>query len=62
MQQSTTYGSNTPAARWALIEALFAAYPDIPAGDVEDLDHWFDREASAYDVAVMGSNEAIHAA
>ena len=53
MQQSMTYGSNTPAARWAHIEALFAAYPDIPAGDIDDLLHWFDQEASAYDVAMM---------
>ena len=61
MQQSMTYGSNTPAARWAHIEALFAAYPDIPAGDIDDLLHWFDQEASAYDVAMMASNDATQA-
>lgn len=59
MQQSRTYGSNTPAERWAHIEALLADYPNIPARDNEDLMHWFDREASAYDVAMMASNDAI---
>ncbi len=61
MQQSITYGSNTSAARWAHIEALIADYPDIPVGDIDDLVHWFDQEASAYDVAMMASNEAIRA-
>jgi len=61
MQQSEIYGSNTPAARWANIEALLADSPDIPDGDIDDLVNWFDREASAYDVAMMASNDAIQA-
>jgi len=61
MQHSETYRSNTPAARWANTEALLADYPDIPAGDIDDVVNWFDREASAYDVAMMASNNAIQA-
>ena len=41
------------------IEALLGRYPALSAGELQELLEWFAREASADDVAVIASNEAI---
>ena len=59
MQQSEMYASNSSAPRSAQIEALLADYPKLSPTEVDDLISWFEHEASAYDVAMMASDEAI---
>lgn len=41
------------------IEDMLARYPDLPPEQVAELIGWFTREASALDVALIASNEAI---
>lgn len=47
------------AARRQAIEAILALYPAISQEQLDELIHWFNREASALDVALVASNEAI---
>jgi hypothetical protein len=51
-------GEAVPERR-ARIEALVACYPDLEADELDELVHWYRREASAMDVALVASNEAI---
>lgn len=48
------------AARRQRIEAAIANYPDIKRDQLDDLLHWFRKEASALDVALLASNHDIH--
>lgn len=50
------------AARRLEIEALIKGYPDIPANDLTTVKHWFHCEASAFDVAILSSNEDLREA
>jgi hypothetical protein len=47
--------------RFDHVEHLLSRYPAITAGEVEDLKRWFNKEASAFDVASLASIESIHA-
>jgi hypothetical protein len=49
----------TSRERRAEIEALLARYPDLEPDELDDLVHWYRREASAMDVALVASNEAV---
>jgi hypothetical protein len=51
-------GETSPERR-AAIEALVARYPDLAAAELADLLHWYRREASAMDVALLASNESL---
>jgi hypothetical protein len=51
-------GETSPERR-AEIEALLARYPDLAPDELADLVHWYRREASAMDVALVASNDAI---
>jgi hypothetical protein len=51
-------GETSPERR-AHIEALVARYPNLAPDELADLVHWYRREASAMDVALVASNEAI---
>lgn len=53
-------GAVDGAVRRARIEAMLANYPDVSADQLSELRHWFDREASAFDVAMVASNESIN--
>lgn len=57
---NTLNGVLTDAERFAHVESLIARYPAITDDQVEDLKRWFDKEASAFDVATLASKEAIH--
>lgn len=46
-------------ARMAHIEALLASYPDVTGDELEILKNWFNREASAFDVATLASKSEI---
>ena len=46
-------------ARRAHVEALLAAYPDLTVEERDLLLHWFRREASAMDVAMVASETGI---
>ena len=51
-----------PAARRACIERTLANYPDLDSQAVADVRHWFRKEASALDVALLATNEDLAAA
>ena len=57
MSNNPQAGGN-PAAR-ARIEAALAEYPNLSSERLDELVHWFHKEASALDVALVASNEAI---
>lgn len=45
----------------AHIERMLARYPEIDAGELATLKKWFSKDATAHDVALVASNESIHA-
>jgi len=47
------------AARRMQIETALADYPHVTKESLGGLIHWFRKEASALDVAMLASNEAI---
>jgi hypothetical protein len=51
-------GETSPRKR-AHAEAILARYPELGREELADLLHWYRREASAMDVALLASNEAI---
>lgn len=55
----TTGGLDMAAEQRARIENAFAAYPHIEPAALDELLHWYRREASAYDVAMIASNERL---
>lgn len=56
---TTTVQGATALARRAHVEALLAAYPDVTPDEHGLLVHWFKREASSLDVALIASNPEI---
>ncbi|RJX68001.1 hypothetical protein D6858_08670 [Tsuneonella suprasediminis] len=46
--------------RFDQVEALLGRYPAISQDELNDLKHWFRKEASAFEVASLASKEAIH--
>lgn len=53
------HGGPDPAAQRAQAEAALADYPHIGEDRLAALLQWFRKEASALDVAMVASNEAI---
>lgn len=47
------------ADRRARIERTLADYPHLANQDIADVLHWFRKEASALDVALLATNEDI---
>lgn len=45
----------------AHVERTLARYPDIDAAELGALKKWFRKDATAHDVALVASNEGIHA-
>ena len=54
----THLGETSPERR-ARIEGLLARYPELDEAELAELVHWCRREASAMDVALLASNEAL---
>ena len=46
--------------RFDHVENLLSRYPSISEAEVRDLKRWFNKEASAFDVASLASIESIH--
>jgi hypothetical protein len=55
----TADGAAVTADRFDHAEALLARYPDLTAEELSDLEHWFRREASAFDIASLASRESL---
>lgn len=55
----TQSGSESGEARRAAIETALADYPHVSSDRLAELIHWFRKEASAHDVAMVASNTAI---
>ena len=51
-------GETSPRKR-ADAEAILARYPELGRDELAELLHWYRREASAMDVALLASNEGI---
>ncbi|MCW2337808.1 hypothetical protein M2337_002041 [Sphingobium sp. B2D3A] len=58
MKQLTTPDSGAVAAQ-ARIDALIAAYPDLNEDDLRRLLHWYRKEASSYDVAMLSARDDL---
>lgn len=46
--------------RFDHVESLLARYPEISAEEVDDLKSWFNKEASAFEVASLASKERLY--
>lgn len=55
----TAGGAAAAADRFGHAEALLARYPNLTADELSDLEHWFRREASAFDIASLASQESL---
>lgn len=53
--------ADAPDHRRARVEQMLARYPGISDSEIADLLHWFRKEASAMDVAMLASNEDLAA-
>jgi hypothetical protein len=54
-----TQDSAAVAAQRVQIESAIADYPNLSEDSLAALIRWFRKEASAFDVAMLASNEAI---
>lgn len=57
---SKTHSETDRAARRAAVERAIAHYPAISEDELHDILHYFRRDASAYDRAIIASNADIH--
>lgn len=55
----TEYRGETREERRMAAEAVVAKYPDLSADELNVLKRWFDKDASAHDVALMSMNRDI---
>lgn len=51
-------GNDDSPDRFDRIEAILTCYPDVTESETALLKLWFDKEASAFDVASLASKEA----
>ncbi len=51
--------AETPDQRRERVELLLTRYPDLSDAEIADLLHWFRKEASALDVAMLASDESL---
>jgi hypothetical protein len=51
-------GETSPERR-ARIECLVVRYPELEPGELAELVHWYRREASAMDVALLASEDGV---
>jgi hypothetical protein len=51
--------ADAPDLRRVRVEQTLARYPAISDAEIADLLHWFRKEASAMDVAMLASDERI---
>jgi len=54
----THLGETSPQRR-AFAEKILARYPELGREELAELLHWYRREASSMDVALLASNEGI---
>lgn len=53
------YRGNTREERRMAAETAVAQYPDLSPEELSSLKRWFDKEASAHDIALMSMNRDI---
>lgn len=49
----------SPDERRMDVAARLALYPNLPEGEIEDLRHWFHKEATALETAMLASDEQL---
>lgn len=59
MNTEISSGGTAALDRFDAIERLLARYPHLADSELDDLKHWFAREASAFDVASLASKDAL---
>lgn len=52
-------GNYAGGNRFDDVEAMLLRYPNIEQHELADLKHWFDREASAFEVASLASKDHL---
>ena len=57
--QQTQDRAASPEERRMAIEASVARYPDLSDAELAGVLHWFRKEATALDAAMLASNDAI---
>lgn len=54
-------GRDGREARRAYVEDALARYPGLDPVELQDIVRWFRKEATAFDVGLVASNDRIHA-
>lgn len=57
----TIDGNYAGGNRFDHIEAVLQRYPEIERHELADLKHWFNKEASAFEVASLASKDHLKA-
>jgi hypothetical protein len=58
-RQVEAYLGETSRRGRAKAERILARYPELDAAELAELLHWYRREASSMDVALLASNEGL---
>lgn len=56
---SNSHDDGDRAVRRSRIESALAQYPEIDRKSLDEVLHWFRKEASALDVAILATNQEI---
>ena len=59
MDHMTSGGASPTGNRFDEVEAILARYPHIEEHELRELQSWFRREASAFEVASLASKESL---
>jgi len=61
MTMQTSRAASPGDERRAQAEALLARYPDLSQSEIDDLRHWFGKEATALETAMLAGDERLGA-
>lgn len=57
--KNTLEGADPREARRLYCEDLLSRYPSLSADELADFKHWFQKEASAYETAILSTRDAL---
>lgn len=57
--QRTHDDADTREARRIYCESLLSRYPALTEEELADFKHWFQREASAYETAILSTRDSL---
>jgi len=56
---NTLQGADSREARRLYCEGLLSRYPSLSADELADFKHWYRKEASAYETAILSTRDAL---